>query len=154
MADNDGRVVIEDAEIGFLNFMGREDKYNRSGARNFAVFLDAEMAEQLRRDGWNVKTSNPPEDSDYESSFYVKVNVNYRGPKPPKIVLLSSSGKSNLDESTVGMLDWAEIKKVDLIFVPYEYEIAGRTGVSAYLKSMFVEIIEDELELKYASWGQ
>ena len=39
---------------------------------------------------------------------------------------------------------------MDLILNPYEWAVNGKTGVKAYLKSIFVTIQEDELERKYA----
>ena len=83
----------------------------------------------------------------------MKVIVNFDGPHPPKIVMLTKHGKTALDEETVGTLDWAEIQKCDLVFSAYQYEVGGKTGIAAYLKTMFVTVLEDDLEEKYADWG-
>ena len=71
------------------------------------------------------------------------------GKVPPKIIIINSSGKSQLDESNVNILDWAEIENIDLIIRPYHWEVRGNTGIKAYLKTMYVTLSEDEFEHKY-----
>lgn len=141
-------VTIEGARILFRNFRGEEKTYNARGRRNFCVILEPSLADQLISDGWNVKTLKPREDGD-EPQPYMQVKVMY-GARPPKIVMISSAGKTDITEDTVDMLDWAEIENVDLVIRPYEYEVNGKSGISAYLKSMFVTIAEDYLEQKYS----
>lgn len=142
-------VVLEDARIIFRNFSGAEGRYNAKGKRNFNVLLDDETAEAMLKDGWNVKYLQPREEGDKpQARVEVEVKFETKG-QPPRVIMITSKGKTNLDESTVGLLDWAEIKSVDMIIRPYEWEVNGRTGVKAYLKSIYVEIVEDELELKY-----
>ena len=141
-------VTIEGARILFRNFRGEERTYNAKGRRNFCVIIDPELADQLMTDGWNVKTLKPREEGD-EPQPYLQVKVQY-GARPPKITLISSSGRTEITEDTVDMLDWAEIENVDLVIRPYEYDVNGRAGISAYLKSMFVTIAEDYLEQKYS----
>lgn len=141
-------IVIEGARIGFRNFSGKEGQYNPAGRRNFCVFLDDKaLAEQLLKDGWNVRTLRPREEGDEEQP-YLQVAVNYEN-IPPKIVLITDHGKTNLEESEVGMLDWADIKNVDLIIRPYNWDVNGKQGVKAYAKSIYVTIEEDEFESKY-----
>lgn len=148
MAEEEDRTfMIEDAQIIFRNFSGREGPYNRSGVRNFAVKLSPEDAAGLSADGWNVKVLQPKEEGDEEQPF-IKITVSYKR-KPPRIVLLTEKARTNLDEGTLEVLDWADIEHVDLIARAYEWDFNGKQGRSAYLKSLFVKIKEDALERKY-----
>lgn len=145
-------IVIEDARIGFRNFSGKEGKFNPAGRRNFCVFLDGEIGAVLENDGWNVRWLDPRDEGD-ERQPYLQVAVSYDN-IPPKIILVTSKGKTILDETSVNILDWAEIKCVDLIIRPYNWEMHKGTkneksGVKAYIKSMYVTIAEDEFEDKY-----
>lgn len=141
-------ITFEDARIGFRNFSGKEGKYNKEGQRNFVLFLDdREVAAQMVRDGWNIKELQPRDDQE-DPQPYVQVTVGYQG-RPPKIMLVTSKGKTAVDEETVNVLDYAEIKTVDLIINPYEWEVQGNSGVKAYVKSMYVTIVEDYLDRKY-----
>ena len=144
----DRTVLMENVQIIFRNFSGKEDMYNREGDRNFCVILPDTLAEQMERDGWNVKTLSA-RDEDEEDRFYLQVKVNFKG-RPPRVVMISSSGRTPLHEDEVEVLDWVDIETVDLIVRPYEWVVSGKTGISAYLQSLFITIIEDPLELKYA----
>jgi hypothetical protein len=148
MSRHDNTVVIEDARILFRNFAGKEGKFNREGDRNFAVILTDEVAKQMLDDGWNVKFLKAREEDEADQP-YIQVSVNFRG-RPPRIVMITSRGRTPLTEREVEILDWADIRKVDLILNPYEWEIGDKSGIKAYLQSLFITIIEDPLELKYA----
>jgi hypothetical protein len=145
-------VLMEGVRIIFRNFSGKEGQYNREGDRNFGVIIPSgEVAEAMLADGWNVKYLKPrEEDEEGEETPWLSVSVNFEKGRPPKIMMVTDRGRTALDESTVEMLDWADIKNVDLIVRPYTWEVSGRTGVKAYLQSMYVTIEEDELERKYA----
>lgn len=142
-------LTIENAKIKFRNFSGKETKYNRSGTRNFCVVIEDEnTAEQLIRDGWNIKTSEYNDEKEY----YLQVAVNFNN-IPPKIHLITSKNKVLLNEETAGTLDYAEIKNVDLIIRPYSWEVNGNSGIKAYLKTMYVVIREDKFASKYENYG-
>lgn len=145
-------VVLEDAKLIFRNFSGKEGQYNREGDRNFGVLLDDKLADAMERDGWNIKRLRPREEGDSPQAW-IPVAVRLSGPRPPRCVLITSGGRTQLGEDDVNILDWAEIKTVDLIIRPREWELNGRSGIKAYLKSIFVTIEEDPLELKYADMG-
>ena len=141
-------IVMEGARIIFRNFSGKEGKYNPPGKKSFCVILDNELAEKLKDDGWNIKYLRPRDDDDGPTP-YLPVTVAFEF-NPPKIWLVNSKGRTLLDEGEENMLDWAEIENVDLIIRPYMWEVNDKSGIKAYLKSMFVKVVEDDLEKKYA----
>lgn len=146
---NDGHITIENARIRFRNFAGQAGRFNREGDRNFAVLLDdPKMVKILEKDGWNIKYLKAREEGDEEQP-YLQVSVNYAG-RPPKIAVITSRGRTNIGEREVEMLDWADFVTVDLIVRPYHWDVNGKTGIKAYLQSLFATIEEDELERKYA----
>src|SRR5436190_10757159 len=152
MPPQDGTIVMEGVKIVFRNFAGKEGQYNREGDRNFAVLLDEKIAQDLASDGWNVKWLKPREDADEgdEPQAYLQVSVGYGKGRPPTVVVINQDDQRvNLDEHTVGELDWYDIKNVDLIVRPYHWEVNGKAGIKAYLKSIYATIEEDELERKY-----
>lgn len=155
MSDNQN-VVMEGVTTLFRNFAGKEGPYNREGDRNFCVLLDDEIANVMGEDGWNVKWLDPREDADEGETpqAYIQIKAKYDKGRPPRVVLITSRGKTNLGENEVEMLDYADIKNVDLIFRPYHWNVSGKTGISAYLQSLYVTIEEDELERKYAEMEQ
>lgn len=138
---------IENAKIGFRNFAGEPGRYNKDCKRSFCVFLQEDLAKDLIEDGWNVKYLTA-KDEDESPSPYLQVRIQF-GNFPPKIVLITSNGKTKMDEEDIGNLDWAEIENIDLIIRPYNWEVKGESGVSAYLKTMYVTLVEDDFEHKY-----
>ena len=150
MPKNDNSVIMEGVRIIFRNFSGKEGQYNREGDRNFAVLLDDKVAEAMAADNWNVKWLRPRTEEEGEApQAYLPISVNFKG-RPPRIVLVTSRGRTNLDENQVEMLDWVDIINVDLIVRPYEWTVNNKSGIKAYLQSIYVTIEEDPLELKYA----
>lgn len=143
----DKNLVLENVRIGFRNFKGEERKFNREGDRNFCVFLPKKKGEELEDEGWNIRWLKPRnEDDDPTASLQVSIKYNKY---PPKVVMISSHGKTNLDEETIETLDSAELENVDLIIRPYNWDVNGKQGTKAYLKNGYFTILEDEFYDKY-----
>lgn len=146
----EGLITIEDARIGFKNFSGAPDRFNKDGGKkSFCVFLDKTLAEDLMAKGWNIKWLSA-RDEDEDDQGYIQVAVAFQ--YPPKIVMISSGRRTVLNEMTVGLLDKVSFKTADLTITPYNWEMNGRTGVKAYLKTLYVVLEEDEFESKYADY--
>jgi hypothetical protein len=144
---------FEGAKIIFKNFEGRETKFNKAGNRNFCIVIpDANYAQKLLADGWNVRASKP-RDPDEEPLHYIPVAVGFEY-LPPKVFLVTNQNgvetKSPLGEDTVSELDSADIKYVDAIIRPYNWEVNGNKGVKAYLKTMYAVLEQDPYAHKYA----
>lgn len=145
-------INIENAKIIFRNFKGEGNKYNRQGAKNFCVIIDdSDKAKELLSNGWNIRQL-PAHDEDSDEVYYLQVSVSFDN-IPPKVLLITGKNKTLLDADTIDTLDFADIKNVDLIIRPYNWEITGKDGtkcgVKAYLKTMYVTIFEDEFAEKY-----
>ena len=132
-----GILQIDDAIIIYRNFSGEGSKFNREGDRNFSLIIDdPEVADELVAQGWNVKIREPREEGDNPFIHLpVKVKFNDRG---PRIYLITGDRRNELDEESVGILDNVDIISVDLDIRPYDWEVNGKTGRTAYLHSMRV----------------
>ena len=144
-----GILQIDDARIIYRNFKGEGGKFNREGDRNFAVIIpNQEIADALVTEGWNVKIKPPREDGDDPFMYLpVKVKFNERGPH----VYLKTGKRSNkLDEDSIACLDSIDILKVDLDVRPYDWDVNGKQGRTAYLQGMDVVQDCDRFAARYA----
>lgn len=142
-------INIEGAIIIWKNFSGERDKFN-PGKRGFSVVIDdAVMADELKQEGWNVKERPLQEGADaseQEWTLPVKLNMN----RYTQVWLIVGNHKTLLDEDTVAQLDVVDFVDCDISIRPYEWEMSGRTGITAYVDSMYVTIRENKFAEKYA----
>lgn len=146
---NVNNINIEGAMIIWKNFSGERDKFN-PGKRGFSVVIDdTVMADELRHEGWNVKDrplQEGADDSEQEWTLPVKLNMN----RYTQVWLIVGNHKTLLDEDTVSQLDVVDIVNCDISIRPYEWEMNGHTGITAYVDSMYVTIRENKFAEKYA----
>lgn len=142
--DIDGRQII------FKNFEGRGDKFNREGDRNFSLRIDDEnTADALVKEGWNVRIKEGrDEDEGPFMRLPIKVKFTNYG---PNVYLRTGDRVNELNEESIACLDNIEIESVDMDIRPYDWDVNGRTGRTAYLQSMEVVQRIDRFAARYAN---
>lgn len=159
--DKTENLVVEGAEIIFRNFRGLDRGYNPKHEKSFSLLVKPERfnIEEMRKDGWNLKPLKPREGyEDEPTNFHLPVTVRFDN-FPPKIYLVtkvSNDGekpryrKTLLDEETAFMIDTAEIMNVNVeISHGKTYDFNGKVGIKAYLRTMYIELVEDRFDDMY-----
>lgn len=147
-------VTLFNAKILWPNFAGERRTYNKAGDRNFNLSLTPDESNRLRDLGYNVKAGKPSlNDPDDVGEDKLVVKVHY-GQSAPRVILVMGEGgpQRNLTENTVYILDElaGEYDNVDLTIRPYDWEVDGQTGRTAYLQSLYVTVDpRASLSLKY-----
>lgn len=141
---------INGRQIIFKNFEGRGDKFNREGDRNFSLRIDDEnTANALVKEGWNVRIKEGrDEDEGPFMRLPIKVKFTTYG---PNVYLRTGDRVNELNEESIACLDNIEIESVDMDIHPYDWDVNGRTGRTAYLQSMEVVQRINRFAARYAN---
>ena len=151
-------LVIKDAEIYFKNFRGKElPIYNPSGKRTFCVRIDGRKAKKLKKEGWAIKevyinksqtkkrwilpvtiydtwadtklnsqaiqhTRHLPRSSRSSKEFAIIGNEDLRLCK-------------QLSHHSMGLLDIANITNSQMVIRGYEWDVNGKQGIKAFLRT-------------------
>ena len=136
-------VRIDNARIIWRSF-GAPDKYGKKGFN--VIIEDADLAKQMKDDGWNVKELQPKEEGD-PVVWRIPVETRW-DKKPPKIRVYKSHDNEEdyvvLNEDTVECLDYSDIERIDLELSPSVWDDHGVDAVKAYLGKMKVWLAEDD----------
>lgn len=143
--DERGNLNVENAVIFWTNFKGEPTRFNpQGGKRTLNLALHPDIAEEMRKDGWNVKTREPYDEQDdilYHTECVLNMNSQYE----PRVLLCSEwNGKrsmTRLHKDNVGMLDDIRYANVDLIVHPHVHE-NGRKG---YVNTIVVTQAKSDL---------
>lgn len=140
---------INGRQIIFKNFEGRGDKFNREGDRNFSLRIDdPDTADALIKEGWNVRIK---EGRDEEEGPFMRLPVKVKFTDyGPNVYLVTGNRRNELDAESIACLDNIEIESVDMDIRPYDWDVNGRCGRTAYLQSMEVVQHIDRFAARYA----
>jgi len=146
------RINLDDTRFIFTtNFSGdpARDRFG-DGRRKANIIIPSEaQAKELTKAGFKVRSTKPGDMDDPETfvpEYYVMAQVKYRKNDgqpvkyPPNVYLVvPGNDPVALDENTVGCLDQIRVKNVNCILNPHEYDGANGSGVSLYVRTMYVE---------------
>lgn len=155
MANEKKLISIENTRFIFkTNFSGdpARDTYGSDARRANIIIRDPQQAEELLEAGFNVKQTKPREgdDENFETTYFVAINVNYDSSWPPKIYLVSGDAEPlPLDEESIDILDKIYVINVNAVLNPYHNQKTGKC--SLYVRTMYVEqdIEDDPFAMKY-----
>lgn len=147
-----GILQIDGARLTYKNFSGEATPFNRAGDRNFSVIIeDQDVADRLIEEGWNVKIK-PARDEDDIPFMHLPVKIKFNG-RGPTVRLVSGDSVNLLNEETIGCLDDVYMLNVDLDIRPYDWEVQGKSGRTAYLHAIEVTQEVDRFEARRANEG-
>ena len=154
MTDKKIRVLnLEGVRVGFKNFSGRETAFNNEGDRNFVAFLDFDLAQELAQQGWNIKFPDQPETDDSGELIrepYLPIKVSYKHQAPSVYLIdIENNHKTVLDEATVNLADSSTLLPSDLIINASHWNVNGKSGIKAYLKTAYLNIEPSPFFAKY-----
>lgn len=160
--DKSANIVVSDAQIIFRNFRGIDRGYNPKHEKSFSLLVNPDRfdIDAMMADGWNLKQLKPREGyEDEPANYHLPVTVRWDN-FPPVIYMVTKAGvnddgepryrRTKLDEESSFMIDTAEIASVKLeIGHGKTYDFNGKVGIKAYLKKMYIELVEDRFEDDY-----
>lgn len=141
---SNAQLSLNDVSIGFLNFEGRTDQYNKDGGRGFVIFLNEGLARRMADDGFNVKWPKPKDDIDPEDDrrnpyLSVTVSNDHKDVNPSVRVFLvdgPDAEPERIGNDNLAIIDTLDISHANVIINPYVWDVNGQQGVKAYLKAI------------------
>lgn len=143
----------DEIKWAFSHIDGREDTFNEKGQRDIIVIVSREAADELATLGWTIKAyerQNADEGDEPEYTFRVRISYKFEA---PRIYLIKGRKKIFVDNpDMLNSVRRDNTRKISLIATPSRWTQPGRSGVSAYIKEMYIEVEESRLEAMYADY--
>lgn len=142
---------VESPEIFMVNFAGRVTDNNPKGHRQFAWKIPTpEMAEAMKEEGWAVWYTKESERYG-EPAPCITVEMRWHNTKElehlnPKIYRCTRKHPTGvlLTEDLVPDLERDEIQDIVLWINPSHWTVNGKSGIKAYVDSMWVKVEDND----------
>lgn len=145
---------LEDVQVKwpFSHFDGRKDTFNEEGDHNFTVVLPEDQARELMEipNGWNIKERAGREEGD-PPEFTLKIKISYKY-EEPAIYFLKGNRRFRATEEDLVDIKRSTCERIDVICSPSRWVQPDRTGVTAYVKEMYVKIRESRFAEMYSDY--
>lgn len=145
-------INIEKGQIAYSNFSGSPTQYNPDGGSRTVTFvIPEEMVDDLLNEGWKIREQKFDDGTSrhlLDATFLFRTrNGQLRDPKI--FIVRDNNTLIHVTEETVDALDRADITSVDAVLAASYWEYAGRSGIKAYINSMYITIKENPIDAKY-----
>lgn len=143
---------VENAQIKwpFSHFDGRQDTFNDEGDHNFTVIVDEERAQEMMAEGWPIKVMDGREEGD-PPEYLLKVKISYRYEAPP-IFFIKGDKRYRAGKEDLADIKRATVQQIDVIISPKPWIHGRDTGITAYVKEMYVLINQSRFGEKYSEY--
>lgn len=147
---------VPGTDLWWRNMQGSATPVSPAGVRSFAIRLDDDIAQQLVEEGWTCIAFKPKDKNDPDSPILprFKIKMRFDSPMPPKIYIANSDGtrRTEVDESYLDdqNIDSRGIEWCDIAVNPYNWNVRGDSGCSAYLSELTIKLKEGAFAHKYA----
>lgn len=136
------------------NFDGAKRGFNEEGDYNFKLIIPDEDVDRLRAEGWNVRENEPYEEGD-PPEYLLDVKISDKFGLPPIYFLKSGNRKVLIEKiEDCKNIKRAMVDQVDVIIQPSRWVNGDRTGISAYVKEMYVQIKSSRFSDKYDDYEE
>ena len=148
---------VPGTDIWWRNMQGSPTDFSPAGNRTFAIALSDELAQALSEEGWTCIAFKQRDKNDPESPILprFKIKMNFGGTVPPKVYVASSDGtrRTQVDETWLDdqNIDKRGIEWIDIAVNPYNWNVNGKEGCSAYLSELTIKLQEGAFDYKYNS---
>ncbi len=148
-------VQLEDVEVkwGFSNFAGKAGDYNTAGDHNFQIIVPEVTARELMDAGWTSVRELPPREDGDAPEYLFKIKISYRY-ESPKIYFIRGRRKIRVDELDLADIRRGTCERIDVIVTPSRWIKGPRSGVTAYVREMYVTIKSSRFEERYADYEE
>jgi len=146
------KVIIEDAQLvpALKNFRG--DKFGPAGMKDFVIMLNDDEAGALAEMGYNIFYFNTQDEEGNDIQIpELKIRVRFDKFPPEVYTVYGGVGGTitQLDAESIGELDDIRLVSCDISFTPYNWERGGKSGTTAYLRTMYAVIPKKDFAEKY-----
>lgn len=150
---------LTEDDIFMINFAGRVSDNNPQGHKQFCIILkDEELAAKLKEDGWNIfYTKESEKYGPSKPALPVEIRYHYEEDKKslnPKVYKCTKKNKTLLTEDLIPDLEADEIINIDLWISPSYWTVRDKSGIKAYVDTMWVTIEEDERVARYDRYDE
>ena len=134
-------LILRNAKIIFNNFAGNPSKFDKEGKQSVTFDVtDAELPDE-----WEDATKDLVNDDTGEIKTILSAKIHW-GTRPPIIKVVEDGKIIEIIHGSDELKNVSQYicESADVVLRPYTYEVAGRKGVTTYVRTLYIHIVNDD----------